>query len=114
MLRDAGLYRLLRQLAQRPGLRGPRGVWFGGGCSAPAVLVIRFYRGIGLNEKIVPKEPLRETQGEMDERAQPPACDSRLPTPDLRPYITAYRFFDPDASLCYTVPAWTRTMMLFR
>lgn len=39
---------------------------------------------------------------------------SHAAAPQLRPYIRAYRFFDLDGSVPYTVPAWTRTMMLFR
>ena len=67
-----------------------------------------------MNEKAVLKQgAVAESRGE-GHPAQPHVCESRFPAPQLRPYITAYRFFDLDASVPYTVPAWTRTMMLFR
>jgi AraC-like DNA-binding protein len=36
-----------------------------------------------------------------------------VPAPALQRFVRAYRFFDLDASLSYTVPAWTRNTMLF-
>jgi hypothetical protein len=36
-----------------------------------------------------------------------------IPAPALQRFVRAYRFFDLDASLSYTVPAWTRNTMLF-
>ena len=52
---------------------------------------------------------IREDSGEGNVTA----TQSVLPAPHLRPYIRAYRFFDLDASRPYTVPAWTRSVLLF-
>mgnify|MGYP006279213283 CR=1 FL=1 len=47
-------------------------------------------------------------------RSDYPRATAVAPDPRLRPYICAYRFFELDAARAYTVPAWTRHMMLFR
>jgi len=40
--------------------------------------------------------------------------ETLAPAPHLQSYVRAYRFFDLEGSQPYTVPAWTRAMMLFR
>lgn len=68
-------------------------------------------REIGLKQ---PQLLLDESKPVLRDEYGRVAQASYLPSPPLRSFIHAYRFFDLDAAPAYTVPAWTRNTMLFQ